>query len=135
MEKVNKMCLSADRLPYSYLHREDKVATNLLGLVDDVLQCILTKSCPNYFINNFNIFANLNDEDVKILCQVILMVRSDAVEFLHESVKKVRMSRQISSIERNARLGKKTDVIGVDYTGTQQLRLFLKIFEKNWKEN
>jgi len=31
------------------------------------------------------------------------------------------MSRQISSIERNARLGKKTDVIGVDYTGTQQL--------------
>jgi len=80
--------LAADRLPYNYLHREDKVATNLLGLVDDVLQCILTKSCPNYFINNFNIFANLNDEDVKILCQVILMVRSDAVEFLHESVKK-----------------------------------------------
>ena len=53
--------------------------------------------------------------------QVILMVRSDPIEVVHECVNRVRISRQQSSIERNRRTGRKTDVVGVDYTGTHQL--------------
>ena len=68
---------AADRLPLSYLNRPDKVATNFLGLIDDVMQCLLTRSCPNYFINSYSIFNNMTENDVKTICSVVLMVRSD----------------------------------------------------------
>jgi hypothetical protein len=112
---------AADRLPSGYLQQEDKIAVNLLGLIDDVLQCVLSKSCPNYFLNNYNIFNRLKDEDLRIIVQVILMVRSEPIEVVHECVNRVRISRQQSSVERNRRTGRKTDVVGVDYTGTHQL--------------
>lgn len=60
---------AADRLPLRYLQQEDKIAVNLLGLIDDVLQCVLSKSCPNYFLNNYNIFNRLKDEDLRIIAE------------------------------------------------------------------
>ena len=110
---------AADRLPVAYLNRPDKVATNFLGLIDDVMQCLLTKSCPNYFINNFNIFGELQESQVKMISNVILMIRSDPKSFINEAVNRVRISRQQSSISRNARLGKKTDVVAVSSDGKQ----------------
>lgn len=112
---------AADRLPIQYLNREDKVATNFLGLIDDVMQCLLTGSCPNYFINSYNTFNKMTELDIKTISNVILMIRSDPKSFIQEAVNRVRLSRQQSSISRNCRLGKKTDVVAVDYTGKQEL--------------
>lgn len=112
---------AADRLPISYLERHDKVAVNFLGLIDDILQCLLTQSCPNYFIHSYNIFKDLSQEDINTICKVVLMVRSDPTSFLQEAVNSVRFSRRQSSISRNHRLGKKTDIVSIDYTGQHQL--------------
>ena len=54
-----------------------------------------------------------------MISNVILMIRSDPKSFINEAVNRVRISRQQSSISRNARLGKKTDVVAVSSDGKQ----------------
>ena len=66
---------ACDRVKLDYLSSEGALSEMLLGLIDDTLQCLLSRSCPNYFIPQYNMIGHLDDETVLKLCQVILMVR------------------------------------------------------------
>ena len=65
---------ACDRVKIDHLAKEDTISEMLLGLIDDLLQCLISRSCPNYFIPQYNMIGHLDDETVLKLCQVILMV-------------------------------------------------------------
>ena len=68
---------ACDRVKLRYLASEETVADCFLGLIDDTLQCLLSRSCPNCFIPQYNMIGYLDDETVLKLCQVVLMVREN----------------------------------------------------------
>ena len=65
---------ACDRVKLRYLALEETVAECFLGLIDDTLQCLLSRSCPNCFIPQYNMIGHLEDQTVLKLCQVVLMV-------------------------------------------------------------
>uniref|UniRef100_H2ZGU3 Mab-21-like HhH/H2TH-like domain-containing protein n=1 Tax=Ciona savignyi TaxID=51511 RepID=H2ZGU3_CIOSA len=87
---------ACDRVKLRYLSNEDIVAECLLGLIDDTLQCLLSRSCPNYFIPQYNMIGHLDDQTVLKLCQVVLMVRSDPAEHVRNAVDQVKAARELT---------------------------------------
>jgi len=85
---------ACDRVKLDYLASEDALSEMLLGLMDDTLQCLLSRSCPNYFIPQYNMIGHLDDQTVLKLCQVILMVRSDPAEHVRNAVDQVKAARR-----------------------------------------
>ena len=66
---------ACDRVKLHHLSKEECISETMLGLMDDMLQCLVSRSCPNYFIPQYNMIGHLDDETVLKLCQVVLMVR------------------------------------------------------------
>lgn len=87
---------ACDRVKLDQLGKEDTISEMLLGLIDDMLQCLISRSCPNYFIPQYNMIGHLDDTTVLKLCQVILMVRSDPAEHVRNAVDQVKMARQLT---------------------------------------
>ena len=52
---------ACERLPAEYWV-EDRLAQIIMGLLDDLLHCLETKSCPHYFIPEQNQFAHAPEE-------------------------------------------------------------------------
>jgi len=87
---------ACDRVKLEQLAKEETISDMLLGLIDDMLQCLISRSCPNYFIPQCNMIGHLDDETVLKLCQVVLMVRSDPAEHVRNAVDQVKMARQLT---------------------------------------
>ncbi|CAK8698510.1 unnamed protein product [Clavelina lepadiformis] len=85
---------ACDRIKLHYLASEETIAECFLGLIDDTLQCLLSRSCPNYFIPQYNMIGHLDDQTVLKLCQVVLMVRSDPAEHVQNAVDQVKAARE-----------------------------------------
>jgi len=85
---------ACDRVKLRHLSKEQCISEMLLGLIDDMLQCLVSRSCPNYFIPQHNMIGHLDDETVLKLCQVVLMVRSDPAEHVRNAVDQVKMARE-----------------------------------------
>ncbi|CAN0294082.1 nucleotidyltransferase MB21D2-like isoform X2 [Lethenteron reissneri] len=86
---------ACDRLPSSFLGQESNEAALLLGLLDDVLHCLVNKSCPNYFIPQCNMFEHFTDETVLLLARKLSSVRSDPVEHLSTAVEQVKAANAV----------------------------------------
>nr|XP_002129660.1 protein MB21D2 [Ciona intestinalis] len=99
---------ACDRVKIQYLANEDIVAECLLGLIDDTLQCLLSRSCPNYFIPQYNMIGHLDDQTVLKLCQVVLMVRSDPAEHVRNAVDQVKAARELTEAYHNQQMERKS---------------------------
>ena len=47
-----------------YLSREDEIPSFFCGLIDDVLKCLLTRSCPSYFLPHVNLLDKTDDATI-----------------------------------------------------------------------
>ncbi|XP_048885273.1 transmembrane protein 102 isoform X1 [Brienomyrus brachyistius] len=92
---------ACDRLPPAYLSSQDPEipARLLLGLLDDLAHCILGKSCPNYFLPQYNMLDHLSDSAALLLARKLAHLRSDPAEHLRAALDQ---ARQVSQLKREA---------------------------------
>ncbi|KAL4648485.1 protein MB21D2 [Arapaima gigas] len=97
------MLWSCDRLPASYLAQEDFSAHFLLGLIDDLLYCLINKMCPNYFIPQCNMLEHLSEDMVMLHARKLSSVRSDPAEHLRTAIEHVKAANQLTlDLQRQA---------------------------------
>uniref|UniRef100_A0AAV2KQF7 ribonuclease H n=1 Tax=Knipowitschia caucasica TaxID=637954 RepID=A0AAV2KQF7_KNICA len=91
---------ACDRLPGSFLSCDspDTPARLLLGLLDDLAHCILSKTCPNYFLPQCNMLEHLEDAQALFLARKLACVRSDPLEQL-------RAARQAGQLKKELQNG------------------------------
>ena len=114
------------------------------GLIDDVLQTLLSRSCPSYFLPQINLLDKTDDATIlslgkkfvqkklkksKIhfsiefnfqrnsLAQIILMVRSDPVEHIRNALEQVSAARGLTQVHNEQSYGKKRVISGIDSNG------------------
>nr|CAB3263663.1 protein MB21D2 [Phallusia mammillata] len=108
---------ACDRVKLHYLACDETISECLLGLIDDTLQCLLSRSCPNYFIPQYNMIGHLDDKTMLKLCQVVLMVRSDPAEHVRNAVDQVKAARALTKNYHDKQLKELTlrkDITGVN---------------------
>ncbi|CAG5077587.1 Oidioi.mRNA.OKI2018_I69.PAR.g8762.t1.cds [Oikopleura dioica] len=108
---------ACDRVQNQYLSREDEIPSFFCGLIDDVLKCLLTRSCPSYFLPHVNLLDKTDDATILSLAQIILMVRSDPVEQIRNALEQVSAARGLTQVHNEQSYGKKRVVSGIDSTG------------------
>lgn len=79
---------ACDRLPAAYLSSPDPDTPGrlLLGLLDDLAHCILSKNCPNYFLPQCNMLEHLTDGQALLVARKLAHVRSDPSEHLRAAL-------------------------------------------------
>ena len=101
------------------------------GLIDDVLQTLLSRSCPSYFLPQVNLLDQTDDSTIlnlgkiincvllnkKLLAQIILMVRSDPVEQIRNALEQVSAARGLTQVHNEQSYGKKRVISGIDSSG------------------
>lgn len=65
---------SCERIP-SEMWVEANLAQIIMGLLDDLLHCLVTKSCPHYFIPENNLFAHVHSDFLDRLAKVVTEIR------------------------------------------------------------
>ena len=92
------------------------------GLIDDVLQALLSRSCPSYFLPQINLLDKSDDATIlslgefiekkdKIItlffrtAQIILMVRSDPVEQIRNTLEQVAAARGLTQVHNEQSYG------------------------------
>jgi len=101
----------------SYLSREDQMPAFFCGLIDDVLQTLLSRSCPSYFLPQVNLLDQTDDSTILNLAQIILMVRSDPVEQIRNALEQVSAARGLTQVHNEQSYGKKRVISGIDSSG------------------
>ena len=90
------------------------------GLIDDVLQALLSRSCPSYFLPQINLLDKSDDATILslgrlflvknnfefFLAQIILMVRSDPVEQIRNTLEQVAAARGLTQVHNEQSYGK-----------------------------
>ena len=61
---VNFFIQLSKRVKNSYLSREDQMPAFFCGLIDDVLQALLSRSCPSYFLPQINLLDKSDDATI-----------------------------------------------------------------------
>ena len=101
------------------------------GLIDDVLQTLLSRSCPSYFLPQVNLLDQTDDSTIlnlgeiinfillnnNLLAQIILMVRSDPVEQIRNALEQVSAARGLTQVHNEQSYGKKRVISGIDSSG------------------
>ncbi|XP_057710997.1 transmembrane protein 102 [Corythoichthys intestinalis] len=88
---------ACDRLPSAFLSCPDSETPGrlLLGLLDDLAHCILSKNCPNYFLPQCNMLEHLTDSQALLLARKLAHVRSDPSEHLRAALDQARQAGQL----------------------------------------
>ncbi|KAL6104914.1 nucleotidyltransferase MB21D2 isoform X1 [Pungitius pungitius] len=90
------MLWACDRLPSSYLGQEDFSAHFLLGLIDDLQHCLVSKTCPNYFIPQCNMLEHLTDEAAMLHARKLCSLRSDPAEHLRSTIEHAKAANRLT---------------------------------------
>ncbi|XP_021442891.1 protein MB21D2 isoform X3 [Oncorhynchus mykiss] len=90
------MLWACDRLPATYLSQEDFSAHFLLGLIDDLQNCLVNKMCPNYFIPQCNMLEHLSDETAMLHARKLSSVRSDPAEHLRTTIEHAKAANRLT---------------------------------------
>ncbi|KAG7251364.1 hypothetical protein CRUP_023892, partial [Coryphaenoides rupestris] len=88
---------ACDRLPGSYLSRSGPEAPGrlLLGLLDDLAHCALSKSCPNYFLPQCNMLEHLTDGQALLAARKLAHLRADPAEHLRAALDRARQAGRL----------------------------------------
>ncbi|XP_031559336.1 protein male abnormal 21-like [Actinia tenebrosa] len=65
---------ACERIP-SEMWVESNLAQIIMGLLDDLLHCLVTKNCPHYFIPENNLFAHVHQDFLDHLAKVVAKIR------------------------------------------------------------
>ncbi|KAK7909518.1 hypothetical protein WMY93_014202 [Mugilogobius chulae] len=88
---------ACDRLPAAYLSCPDPDTPGrlMLGLLDDLAHCILSKNCPNYFLPQCNMLEHLSDTQALFLARKLACVRSDPLEHLRAAQQTGQLKKEL----------------------------------------
>lgn len=88
---------ACDRLPAAFLSCPDTDTAGrlLLGLLDDLAHCILSKNCPNYFLPQCNMLEHLTDSQALLVARKLAHVRSDPSEHLRAALDQAQQAGQL----------------------------------------
>ncbi|XP_029435282.1 transmembrane protein 102 [Rhinatrema bivittatum] len=89
------MLWACDRLPASFLGREENAAHLFLGLLDDLLHCLINRSCPNYFLPCCNLLEPLQDSAALLLARRLSCARAEPTEHLRAAVEQAKAAAKL----------------------------------------
>ncbi|XP_053115168.1 transmembrane protein 102 [Hemicordylus capensis] len=92
---------SCERLPASYLGREENAAHALLGLLDDLSASLAHRHLPNYFLPQWNILEGLSQRAMAHLAQEVARVRADPSRHLRRAVEGAKEAKRLAKAFRN----------------------------------
>ncbi|XP_031559332.1 uncharacterized protein LOC116295601 [Actinia tenebrosa] len=72
---------ACERIP-SEMWVKANLAQIIMGLLDDLLHCLVTKSCPHYFIPENNLFAHVHQDFLDHLAKVVAKIRRNPKRYL-----------------------------------------------------
>ncbi|XP_030042775.1 transmembrane protein 102 [Microcaecilia unicolor] len=84
------MLWACDRLPISFLWQEENAAHFFLGLLDELLHCLINRSCPNYFLPHCNLLKHVQDTMVLLLARKLSGARAEPAEHLQTAVEQAK---------------------------------------------
>lgn len=90
------MLWACDRLPASFLCRDELAAHFLLGLLDDLQHCLLSRSCPNYFIPQVNMLEHLSDQAALLHARKLSSARCDPAEHLRTAIEHAKAANRLT---------------------------------------
>ncbi|EDO41925.1 predicted protein [Nematostella vectensis] len=64
---------------------ERNVAQVIMGLLDDLLHCLVNKHCPHYFMPTCNLLENAHGDFLLHLARTVLQIRRDPKRFFNRS--------------------------------------------------
>ncbi|XP_061445677.1 transmembrane protein 102 isoform X2 [Rhineura floridana] len=92
---------SCERLPTSYLGREENAAHALLGLLDDLSSSLVHRRLPSYFLSQWNILEGLSRRAMENLAQEVASVRADPCQYLRQAVEGAKEAKRLAKAFRN----------------------------------
>lgn len=92
---------SCERLPNSYLGREENAAHALLGLLDDLSSSLVHRHLPNYFLPQWNILESLSKTATERLAEEVARVRGDPSKYLRQAVERAKEAKRLTKAFRN----------------------------------
>jgi hypothetical protein len=63
---------------------EDNIASNVLGLLDDLFHCLATRHLPSYFLSDCNLIEGVHPDFITTLVQKLSDIRRDPVQHIIE---------------------------------------------------
>ncbi|XP_054851143.1 transmembrane protein 102 [Eublepharis macularius] len=87
---------ACERLPGSYLGREENAAHAWLGLLDDLSACLVHRCLPNYFLPPWNLLEGLSHGDMESLAQELARVRANPSKFLRRAVEGAKEAKRLA---------------------------------------
>ncbi|KAJ7313263.1 hypothetical protein JRQ81_004547 [Phrynocephalus forsythii] len=96
------LCLwSCERLPTSYLGREENAAHALLGLLDDLLASLVQRELPSYFLPQWNLLEGLSRHALENLTQGVAQARADPASYLRQAVETAKEGKRLAKAFRD----------------------------------
>ncbi|XP_077170984.1 transmembrane protein 102 isoform X2 [Paroedura picta] len=92
---------ACERLPTSYLGREENAAHVWLGLLDDLLACLVHRHLPHYFLPQWNVLEGLSPRDAEHLARELVRVRADPSKHLRQAVEEAKEAKRLAKALRN----------------------------------
>nr|XP_056719499.1 transmembrane protein 102 [Euleptes europaea] len=91
---------ACERLPASYLGREENAAHTWLGLLDDLSACLVRRCLPHYFLPQWNVLEGLPHREKERLAQALARVRADPSKFLRRAVEGAKEATRLAKAFR-----------------------------------
>ncbi|XP_015275821.1 PREDICTED: transmembrane protein 102 [Gekko japonicus] len=92
---------ACERLPASYLGREENTAHAWLGLLDDLSACLVHRCLPHYFLPQWNVLEGLSRRDLERLARELAGVRADPSKCLRQAVEGAKDAKRLAKAFRN----------------------------------
>ncbi|XP_078667674.1 nucleotidyltransferase MB21D2-like [Branchiostoma floridae x Branchiostoma belcheri] len=74
---------ACDRLRPEFLRDETFIPLSLFGMVDDIMHCLINKSCANYFLPQYNMFLHCSEEMMFPVARKLSLIRTDPVKYIY----------------------------------------------------
>ncbi|XP_042330077.1 transmembrane protein 102 isoform X2 [Sceloporus undulatus] len=92
---------SCERLPSSYLSREENAAHAMLGLLDHLLASLVERRLPSYFLPEWNLLEGLSRQALGSLAHEVAHARAQPSQYLRQAVEKAKETKRLTKAFRD----------------------------------
>ncbi|KAH0626069.1 hypothetical protein JD844_000788 [Phrynosoma platyrhinos] len=92
---------SCERLPSSYLSREENAAHAMLGLLDHLLASLVERRLPNYFLPEWNLLEGLSRQALESLAHKVAQARAQPSQYLRQAVERAKEAKRLAKAFRD----------------------------------
>nr|XP_060638868.1 transmembrane protein 102 [Anolis sagrei ordinatus] len=100
---------SCERLPNSFLGREENAAHAMLGLLDDLLASLVDRQLASYFLPKWNLLEGLSWMALERLAHEVARVRAKPAEYLRQALERAKEAKRVAKALREHKADPKTD--------------------------